>query len=735
MTEKNRILNSIKNDDLLSDIDIEMLSIDDLLVQDDTDTTYLEYICRRKDGFNIISKLEEKIKLNARAWYICFKEGLLDFNRSFQNEDVFFDKIDGDKTLAQLIIQNRLVLHLDFFSQRIKYHHQIIDYYIKYNLLNKLIISSDLVNKLFTLENGTFIVDKYTENGAIIFPIIKYIYKVSVPNLLNYCRLKSNYCILKYCRENQLLELVENNKTLLEILLDNNIIPNFNNNFIVNKKIMDILIKKNRIDLLCFSDLELLLSLYDENRSYLDLIIEEYKKGKNIEFEKIFSRGSFYSFYDSEIIAILLIKMVQNNIIGFVPIINSNILLSANNGKSILEHLFEKDKKSLLRILNKCMDLNDLRLVIALHNLGIDNIYSKIETNDEMLSDEIIEKYNDSYDSNCLSNCEGLLKTLKSLFYQDGKSDKGLVDGLIKSYRYLTSFDDYLLYEREIRQIIAIKRRYPDKFIYTKITSNSYFLRETGAVYLNNNLISVIHHETSHALHFYLANNYVPENYFEVIERVRKNPETINKVLEYSKKYNEIKKRILSSISKSEITDYLNLKYQGEKLLQLEKFLLMSKEEKKKEFQNDYSEEVLDTILSSNYSVNQFLEQRKKIEEDEMFEAMMRQENAAFIAIGDIIDAIYLGKFNNNVLRDEKLSFIEQASGHGIAYYSNPVHGFDEMIAEYGTIIKSKSNDGILNYLRYIVGDEVVDMIEDAYYNEILNSERFINMVNPITKK
>ena len=52
------------------------------------------------------------------------------------------------------------------------------------------------------------------------------------------------------------------------------------------------------------------------------------------------------------------------------------------------------------------------------------------------------------------------------------------------------------------------------------------------------------------------------------------------------------------------------------------------------------------------------------------------------------------------------------------------------MIANYGSIIKSKNNKGILEYLRSIVGDEVVDMIAECYEKRILGLTEAIKDLN-----
>ena len=49
------------------------------------------------------------------------------------------------------------------------------------------------------------------------------------------------------------------------------------------------------------------------------------------------------------------------------------------------------------------------------------------------------------------------------------------------------------------------------------------------------------------------------------------------------------------------------------------------------------------------------------------------------------------------------------------------------MIANYGTILKSKNSSKIFSYLRSIVGDELVNLLKDVYENNILDSKAYIH--------
>ena len=66
---------------------------------------------------------------------------------------------------------------------------------------------------------------------------------------------------------------------------------------------------------------------------------------------------------------------------------------------------------------------------------------------------------------------------------------------------------------------------------------------------------------------------------------------------------------------------------------------------------------------------------------------------------------------------------IASFGGHGIRYYSQKKRGFDEMIAQFAVLVKSKGYEENLQVLRNIVGDEVYNMISNFYYTNILEMD------------
>ena len=81
-------------------------------------------------------------------------------------------------------------------------------------------------------------------------------------------------------------------------------------------------------------------------------------------------------------------------------------------------------------------------------------------------------------------------------------------------------------------------------FFYKKEKDSGYFSLGNGSVFCDNTQVETLLHETGHALHHYIAQDKIPENYKEVIARARQNPELLVKAEKLSNKYHEIKNKI-----------------------------------------------------------------------------------------------------------------------------------------------------------------------------------------------
>ena len=109
----------------------------------------------------------------------------------------------------------------------------------------------------------------------------------------------------------------------------------------------------------------------------------------------------------------------------------------------------------------------------------------------------------------------------------------------------------------------------------------------------------------------------------------------------------------------------------------------------------------------------------KRIQKREFRDALNSSIFASFRSIGDIFDAIYQGNFisGNLYYRGNK---IEPITGHGLFYYNHDKkYIFDEVFADFRTIMLSENSEEYLNELRYYVGNELVDFLNN-YYNSII---------------
>ena len=132
------------------------------------------------------------------------------------------------------------------------------------------------------------------------------------------------------------------------------------------------------------------------------------------------------------------------------------------------------------------------------------------------------------------------------------------------------------------------------------------------------------------------------------------------------------------------------------------------------------------------YTEEEYINHQKRMYIEENIDVILRNEVSGISAISDIIDAIFEGKFHSATLTNSQNKKIKKMPGHGLYYYFETAHCyhendhvFDEMIANFASMSKSKDANENLQMLKDIVGDEVYNMISNFYYKEIiqLNTE------------
>jgi len=694
-----KLLDDLKNGKVrIDDTDIYE---DDFLKPFANEKSFLEYALKNKINIypaycpKTIYEIELFIKYN-----VALPRGI--------KESLLYEKINDNELVIDLLMQNNRISTIKGIVDK---DLRIIDYCVKYNKFN--ILSQEILDELFASINNQYDAIKYLSNDSFIEALKKYdLSKNIAQNMLENGYLKA----LQHASERILLTNY-NNKTVLEHLLDNNITPSFSGYDFKDKKTMMILYKYRKPELMWNGKLELIVNYPTKENNYLKYMIAAYKKGINVSFEwKNFFVGK------AEDTARAYLQMAKSGLVEMMNTLDSDNLLYEHNGdKSVLYYLINIDRDTAInKVLNKLL-LKDPKINAALKVLSQDGLINlpiaKLNCS-EICRDALNKEYAEGIES----PVEDLLKELRDVFLQDGLSDPSLIEALVTSYRYTTSKDPMFI--EELKLLINIKKNNP-KFHYKLEDGGAYFNSFDQVVVCNSTTISTLNHETGHALHFYTTNEAIPDNFFELIEEVRNSPGWLKKVDDYSHKFSDMRKKIheraVDIVEKAFSAD-LSVEDNEEilKLLGEEKESIIERYVKK-----GYKKEDLDVILSSTYTKEEFLKQKKQIEIFEVEDFLMRHIYDAFTAIGDFIDAISNGNYRSKVLLNDEGKLIPSAYGHGIRYYQTKELKYCEMIANYTEIMKSKHANEIIKVLRDIIGDDLVDMLDNFYKKEMLKLDTY----------
>lgn len=757
------------------------LSINDLLIKDKNGTTLLEQMLKENiDIRNIdidddIMDLEKIIKI---IDIITHKDNEVPekIKNTFENtlfstnNNEFFKDLEMEDILLFEKMIGFIVEHTEIVDLLCKYH---LEYHLSY-------LNPEIIKKLITKdENGNYPIDKYISNSMAIKNISNLInFDENIDFMIHFIKLLVDnklYSFFYDADENILLYKVYPPKTLLETLIENNVnikVNNINNKEIIkilydNKKLdligsnseniwlsntrdvfkdtmvkdqtvleymidnnydikisniseedtLKILYQKNRLDLLVIADATILMTKINDNYTYLDYILDCINKG---DFE--YNIANIFAPVRPDMKAEFYLCIARHDMIGYVKNnLNLNILLKKDYNKTLLEYFLDKDPElTLNKILNKSDKMN-YSVMIILKSRGIKDNDSILNINED--NDSFIKDTPDTYYGPLDKDSDYLIKELERLFISDGKSDKDLINLLITGYRNAL-FINYDITIREIEKLIEIKKNNFDKFYYVKDKDSSYFSPSKGCIFINDSYISVVIHETGHALHHYLTGSEVPDNYDEIVKRAEENKELLTKTSKYFESCNKIMKNIKNyflNLANEVLTAYYS---KQENIMDIQSIVSKDISEYRDKFKYlKIPEEQLEQILQETISVEEFIKQETIILANELFEATTRNNYASIGATNDIIDAIYRGKVCDGVLKSADGQKIASFGGHGIRYYSQNEHGFDEMIAQFALLVKSKGAEENLQVLRNIVGDEVYNMISNFYYTNILEMD------------
>lgn len=757
------------------------LSINDLLIKDKNGTTLLEQMLKENiDISNIdidddIMDLEKIIKIIDIITYKdnevpekiknIFENTLFSTN----NNEFFKNLVMKDILLFEKMI-GFIVEHTEIVDLLCKYH---LEYHLRY-------LNPEIIKKLITKdENGNYPIDKYVSNSMAIKNISSLInFDENIDFMIHFIKLLVDnklYSFFYDADENILLYKVYPPKTLLETLIENNVnikVNNINNKEIIkilydNKKLdligsnseniwlsntrdvfkdtmvkdqtvleymidnnydikisnifeddtLKILYQKNRFDLLVIADATILMTKINDNYTYLDYILDCINKG---DFE--YNIDNITAPIKPDMKAEFYLDIARHDMIGYVKnSLNLNTLLKKYDNKTLLDYFLDKDPElTLNKILDKSDKMN-YSVMIILKSRGIKDNDSILNINKDNAS--FVKNTPDTYYGPLDNDSDYLIKELERLFISDGKSDKDLINLLITGYRNAL-FINYDITIREIEKLIKIKKNNFDKFYYVKDKDSSYFSPNNGCILMNGGCISTIIHETGHALHYYLTELKVPDNYDEIVKRVRENNELLTKTSKYFEHCNKIMKNIKNyflNFANEVLTAHYS---KQENIMDIQGILSKDISEYRDKFKSlKIPEEQLEQILQETFSVEEYIKREAIIVASELTDTTIRNNYASIGATNDIIDAIYRGKVCDGVLKSADGQKIASFGGHGIRYYSQNKHGFDEMIAQFAVLVKFKGAEENLQILRNIVGDEIYNMINNFYYTNILEMD------------
>jgi len=662
----------------------------------------------------------ESLPENIEFINLLRKNDLYNFLAETRKENVLLLEIEKDKTLLDELIEKKCINKLNFSV----YNQKTLEILHKNNRLDLIsnIYEKFLINPTSEMCNDSTLPDE----SLLVFLLEKGYNPLANTSSINDIQIiKTLYKFGYYqflaekINETNLYIDMGNGKKLIDQLFEQDANIVFKCSF---EKIETAqkLLEKNRIDLLTNGRIATLLQSANEDKNYLEYILEAIKE------KKLKANALEFSFYNcsSEIVAKYYLTIAKHDMIKYIERIDEKKLLEEINGKTLLDELLDLDSSlTIEKIIPKDIK-SKLKIALILKSRGLEQKDIDIPVEEKDFAISYLHSVEDSMGMGpLLSEGELLLKKANDLFTKDGKSDPSLIFALICGYRnsLIINYDSTI---QELRKLVEFKEKNMDKLLYVKSEDGSFFQPITKSIHCQNTNINTLLHETGHALHYFIASQKRPENYEQIVEAARSNPENLKKVEAFANHFDTLHKAIEKSVEEK-YQFFFESYFDDEKKKKINEFLGKSLIEKKALFDTlDISEKELNIILYSSFTVEEYISHQKRIFLEEYTDAIIRSEYGSYMAIADILDAIYLGELHSKTLKNENGEQIKGTSGHGIYYYSRPSQGFDEMIANFSSILKFHKPKEMLELLRDLVGDDVYNMLNDFYHNNILESKQ-----------
>lgn len=727
--------------------------VEDLLYVDKNGTIFLDLLIERSKNLEyelieLLSKNKDVVRRSLKQGNISLLENTTEeiLFSEYENSQTFFEYLLNNNLLSQNIISN-LVTKEEYFEEIKAKNPKLLCYLredllfsreventpvIEYLFINNL-VDQDLIKRILGHQEIVELCDKYNREDLLKY-VNEYVCtkkkdnKLIIESLLDRGIVPEAECnnietfrvymerkyYAKACSVNEfMLDKKVDDKTILEHLFDRGLTPKiaFGNQFI-----LETAMRYKRYDVASLCPIDALLKKCDDKNTYLDIILDNIKSGYDFKV-----RDFNTLIYGNESLAKFYIAVAKHGLINHTNELTSDRLLRNNSGTRLIDHLLRLDKDLTLNVILNDKIKEDFDVALYLKSIGIEQKNVKVK----LYSNPLVEKYLQGIVDTSLTmpideESESLLEEFKTLMLSDDKSDSKLVTSVIANYRSLISNNNEIAKE-EIRKLIEIKKNNKD-FKICLSTDGSYFQPYTSSVNLEKPVFNTINHELGHALYNTLTDKTVPEEYITMTYRLRNDPNTIEKLSEYTRNFLEIRDKVLSIANQlveenSEVTE--------EEKKKIEEFLQSSKEEKRKKYlEKGYSNETLDVLLDDTLSLDEYLAQEKRIKKLELADAILRTKYGSFIAIGDIFDSILVGRYKSeSVIYDGNV--VNHAYGHGINYYERgDKTQFDEVMANLSSILKSDECNETIDYMKYLFGEEYINLLINYYNSNIIESQK-----------
>lgn len=557
-------------------------------------------------------------------------------------------------------------------------------------------------------------------------------------NLEQYSKLVNDDDYYKRVANEDRLLVNVNGSIVLENVLKNNMPID---NVLFNKKeSIELIIKYKRYDLLGLCTVKNLLRKMDSNKTYLDYILEQYLKNKSFNISFCDPLDSHCSLSDA---ASFYITYAKYGLEKYLPIIDDEEFVKKedsflkglfNNNKTFIKLLVEKSNKEFVK--EKFLSnskYQDIEVLIA------NNSSEDIAKTDKLydFTVDYLDNYYDTIVEQVLEQMNADDKKVLGLLYKSienrcSEMHAALVLVSYSMYIYKNRSEAY----KEIQKLIDIFKN-DDTFTIVE-DKGSYFSPVENKIALEKNCVDTINHEFGHMFLHKLTDCNVDYKFLSILDNIRSDYSILDKLdvltQVYYKHSESCHKKALDYYDNN-VVPYVNDLFVNKKE-EYDDFLNTSKADKIEEYvKKGYSRELLERLFNKAYSEKTYYNQYLTIEKKELKSTASQVELYDMQAIGDIIDAIFRGHYSAGELKSSSGKTIKCIGGHGIYYYNaSNLSVYDEIFANYMSIRKSIKNKVIyidkvhgriydpVFALRLIVGNELVDYLEDVYQREVLNS-------------